>query len=488
MGLKNHVIKGISYSPVPLKTLEVLGNDDFMSANASVLWGNDGRRDLVVMKALGANAVRLYGNDPTEQHGPFLDEAKAQGLEVILGMSDYPYVQMDGNCMAASAFDCFVQIRKQYVLNLQNGFLAGKMYHTALRAVILMNEPDLKFQPVNEPVHFCKALVSAFDAVLDAEIEAGIVGPRPNFTVTFSFGVCGNCKEKGSHPALGQMVELRNAMKNPLSVGYHPKHDLWAAYQQRFVNSFNTANPASDVRSLFLDHYDAIFPGTPVFIGEYHSPGVPDQRADLEQILHEASNASSMLMGISFFEFQVRYDKGGSELTFGMFGLGDETGKSVQMGHDNFQVRCLAPMSPPLEVRADEINKQCGLVEQGFDYLVQNVWHINLHSIPTATLCCTHCKMAPECLAWSWWQTKECFLKGARPIPSGRVSKPGVISGFPPPRSMTWKESPASSVSARADGKLNALIPSALAKAYGGPGLDSFQLCPATAIVFYLEN
>ena len=66
----------------------------------------------------------------------------------------------------------------------------------------------------------------------------------------------------------------------------------------RITNSFNTNNPATDMKPLFLDDYEAapgrlgawrlyymyvcaeirgqaLFSTTPVFIGEYHAPHVP---------------------------------------------------------------------------------------------------------------------------------------------------------------------------------------------------------------------
>jgi hypothetical protein len=276
------------------------------------------------------------------EHTAFLEEARAQGLHVVAGVSDYPYVQMRGNCQQTD-FDCYEQIKRQYTGNLRRGFLLeNRSYHSALRTVILMNEPDLK---MHDPRNFCKALVSAFDAVLDAEREVGARGRAPNFTVTFSFGVCPKCSELGLKPGLGQMLELQRAMKNPESVGYTQRNDLWYNYMTRFVNSVNTANPYSDIRRLFLDYYDLRFQGTPVFIGEYHSPGYADLARDLKGILEVASDPSTLLVGISFFEFQVRYDKGGSEESFGMFGLdGGRRIASTDIVHRRVTSYCLTPV------------------------------------------------------------------------------------------------------------------------------------------------
>merc|ERR1719382_1461281 len=102
-------------------------------------------------------------------------------------------------------------------------------------------------------------------------------------------------------------------MRYPSLVGYEARNDLWAAYQERFENSVNTANPADGLEVLFLRHYDAIFSGVPVFIGEYHAPSTLDQETDLKAVLRLAADTSNSLKGVSFFEFQARYDKGGSD-------------------------------------------------------------------------------------------------------------------------------------------------------------------------------
>lgn len=337
-------LKSICYAPVPSKGSSTpFDNDDFMSPNTSALWGPQGRHDLRIIKKLGANAVRLYGNDLSVDHRSFLEEAHRLGLSVIAGISDYPYVQMEGSCIA-SKMNCYQQIKDAYASNLRNGFLLpNKSYHPALSTVVVMNEPDLKFVPVMQPKVFCRGMISALDAVVDAEKEAGVVGPRPNLTVTFSFGVCEACSRFRNHPAVAQMDELRRAMHKPQLVSYSPKNNLSVVYESRFTNSFNTANPVADLKRMFLDTYDEHFRGVPVFLGEYHSPHVADQAADLEGALQVAADPSTMLMGLSFFEFQVRYDKGGSEMDFGMFELGREAISKVDVGSGSYTAWCLEP-------------------------------------------------------------------------------------------------------------------------------------------------
>jgi len=143
---------------------------------------------------------------------------------------------------------------------------------------------------------------------------------------------------------MGQMLALREAMRNPKSVGYHARNDLWEAYLARFTNSVNTENRAEEFRENFLNRYDALFQGTPFFIGEYHAPPFA-QGKDLQRIVNMSQNTSSLLLGLAFFEFQVRYDKGGAgEMSFGMFGLGDHELGSFYILTKNMTVYCLKPV------------------------------------------------------------------------------------------------------------------------------------------------
>jgi len=88
-----------------------------------------------------------------------------------------------------------------------------------------------------------------------------------------------------------------------------------------------------------------------------------EQQDDLQLILAMARDPANLLLGISFFEFQVRYDKGGSEMAFGLFGLGDHSYGSISIKNSTFPVWCLAPMSKNEDV------EQCGLVEGGVNYV-----------------------------------------------------------------------------------------------------------------------
>ena len=67
------------------------------------------------------------------------------------------------------------------------------------------------------------------------------------------------------------MAQLDDAMRHPEKYGYAPRHNITAAYAARFTHSFNTNNPARDVKVQFLDFYEKVFPTMPVYIAEYHS-------------------------------------------------------------------------------------------------------------------------------------------------------------------------------------------------------------------------
>jgi len=349
---QRELIRGVSYGPVPLKSVDgasSLPADDWFCDEAVPMWGLAGRRDLRVMSRMGANMVRLYGNNPAYDHTNFLDEAAQEGLSVAPGMSDYPFYQMNpGSCLSATNFNCFSQVKPFYLQNLRNGFLtADKTYHPALRYMNILNEPDLKMPSDTDtggsegPVKMARSLISAFDGMLEAEKEAGVTGPLINFTATFSYAICASCGGFAGKPALGQMWVLDDAMRNPGKYGYTPVNDITAAYEMRFTHSFNTQNPATDLQHQFLDDYTAHFPMTPVYIGEYHRVHA-NQTEDLDLILSLAK-ANPLFLGISFFEYQVAYWKTGSEMDFGMFGLGDAVLASMPYFGKNFSIYCLTP-------------------------------------------------------------------------------------------------------------------------------------------------
>eukprot|EP00933_Yihiella_yeosuensis_P033607 TRINITY_DN27276_c0_g1_i1.p1 TRINITY_DN27276_c0_g1~~TRINITY_DN27276_c0_g1_i1.p1 ORF type:complete len:747 (+),score=124.94 TRINITY_DN27276_c0_g1_i1:153-2393(+) len=345
---------GIAYAPVPLKLSgTAIQDDDFMSEDAKPLWGMIGRDDLSTIRSLGASAVRLYGNNEEKDHTNFLDEAQARGLKVIPGISDYPYTQkVPGNCNATGG-NCFANIKASYLKNLKRGFLtSNREYHKALAHIIVMNEPDLKMgvkaaqaSTEHNPMQFALAMISAVDGMLEAEKEANVTGELVNFTVTFSFTSCTECKAPAAvtSPAMSQMLVLKEAFMNPQEFNYAPVNDLKAFYSTRFLNSFNTQNDVNSVKKLFISTYPTNFPSTPYFIEEYHDPNSVDISKDIAEMRSiSLLYSGTLFLGFSFFEFQKRSDKLKlNEERFGMFELGKYRITTVTLGKQQYPVWCL---------------------------------------------------------------------------------------------------------------------------------------------------
>lgn len=330
------IMKGISYGVSPDEGKLV--NDDMFRDETAAQWGPEGRNDLGLMAELGANSVRLYGNDPQFSHQSFLDEAGKLHLGVIPGISDYPYVQSQENCAYNNDFNCHDAIKESYLQNLNGGFAQNGTYHPAMQMMISVNEPDLKLG--SSPKLWAKAVISGIDGMLSAELEAGIVNSTMPITTTVSFSICSDCKRFNKKPGLGQMWTLRDAMRHPSKYGYEPKNNLAKFYKTRFVNSFNTGNPSNEVQEMFLNTYSKVFPLKHVFIAEYHCPSESTVK-DLTGILKIAQN-STELLGVSFFEWMNRHDEGG-HTDWGIFELGKTVLTQMTLNGVSYDVKCLRP-------------------------------------------------------------------------------------------------------------------------------------------------
>eukprot|EP00928_Gymnodinium_smaydae_P035415 TRINITY_DN24929_c0_g4_i1.p1 TRINITY_DN24929_c0_g4~~TRINITY_DN24929_c0_g4_i1.p1 ORF type:complete len:962 (+),score=149.67 TRINITY_DN24929_c0_g4_i1:88-2886(+) len=367
--------KGMCYTPLPRKGFVTDGiksgnfQDDYMSEDATPLWGRIGRDDLSTIRDMGANKVRMYGNNPDNDHRSFLDAAGANGLTVVAGISNFPYSQMKGNCNELDN-NCFNVIKQSYAENLKKGFAVGGRYHPALDHLIVINEPELILgnggSPAadkayaTKPDYWVKGVISAIDGILQAEQEHGITGYLIPLTPTVTFGPCNFCigqsqnasDVKNTRPALGQMLQLADGLLNPKKYGYEPKSNLTDFYYTRLLMSCNTNNLAEEVKAMFLDYYEKEFPHMPLVFEEYHSWRAADkngrwgyaaQKKDLTTMLNYASK-SKVLKGFNFFEFQVSFDKMEDTYTesfFGIFGLGDYSIMDMDFFHHWTSVRCL---------------------------------------------------------------------------------------------------------------------------------------------------
>jgi len=369
-------IIGVCYGPFPAKHLvkNAAGDllDDFMTEAAKPLWDAYGRDDLQIIKQLGANTVRTYGNNPQYDHSAFLEEADQRGLGVIPGMSDWEYTQAADSCKK-KGFNCYDNIKRAYLEMLQKGFMKRKRYHPSIRHMVVINEPDLKTLDKDgvDPKMFSKLIISAIDGLISAEKEAGVKGALIPITATFSYAMCPKCPRNTAQqivPGLSQMLELRRAFYDPQYYGYQPVNDIKAFYESRWMNSFNSQNSASELQLQFFTPYQVEFPTTKVAIEEFHSWQPPKDQMNEVRTMKAMADASPVLIGFSFFEFQVRYDKMDSERNFGLFGLGDYLISNLKYFDYTYDVWCLTPATNPYNGRPLPLEFSEAVGGEGVDF------------------------------------------------------------------------------------------------------------------------
>lgn len=71
---------GVNYYPRPNAGSLDMNNFDFFTSNYSHMW----QRDLPKFTALGANSIRLYAVDPTQDHDAFMCALQAEGIYVMV--------------------------------------------------------------------------------------------------------------------------------------------------------------------------------------------------------------------------------------------------------------------------------------------------------------------------------------------------------------------------------------------------------------------
>eukprot|EP00437_Effrenium_voratum_P023059 CAMPEP_0181413742 /NCGR_PEP_ID=MMETSP1110-20121109/9134_1 /TAXON_ID=174948 /ORGANISM="Symbiodinium sp., Strain CCMP421" /LENGTH=463 /DNA_ID=CAMNT_0023536575 /DNA_START=48 /DNA_END=1439 /DNA_ORIENTATION=- len=326
-------LRGIAYAALPCTADDAckkqLPSEDMMQQGYKAQWGASGRNDLGIIKQLGANAVRLYhsmGKGPATDHSGFLDEALKQGLNVL------PGIDSDLGIYNCTEFDCYETVKKVVKTGFSLGFAKGKNWHPAVHTVIIMNEPDF-FEndpkcPGKAPWCRVKAVLSGLDGLLAAEREAGILPGRVNLTTTWSFqstdSIDGKCKKC---PGYFGFQDMLAAVDDPSIAKYKPRtpvKDLAAAFDKRWINGLNVQAPWSFVHDTISKNYGP-FGNRPWFIGEFGALSQPHSAIQSDiQAMAELANSSDPFVGATIFQFQTAYWKGGSEMSFGLFGLGKE--------------------------------------------------------------------------------------------------------------------------------------------------------------------
>mmetsp|Transcript_57831 Transcript_57831/g.108364 ORF Transcript_57831/g.108364 Transcript_57831/m.108364 type:complete len:491 (-) Transcript_57831:384-1856(-) len=305
-----------------------LPSEDMLQEGYSMQWGAEGRNDLGRMKALGANAVRLYhslGLDSEGSHQGFLDRARDLQLNVMPGYDS-------SESKACDDFDCFDGWKSATLKGFAQGFAMDGQWHPAVSALILLNEPDF-FE--HDPLckgrgAFCRvrAVLSAFDGVLAAEEEAKVEPGRVKLTVTWSFAMRTSIDNVVQGPGTFGFQDMVAVVKDPSLVDYTPRTALdkiQSEFAKRWVHGLNTQAPWTFVSDFVSQHYRKYgFGDLPWFIGEYGANGQPEDViiSDLKSMDRQAED-NSLFLGAAFFQFQTAYSKGGSELNFGLYSLGN---------------------------------------------------------------------------------------------------------------------------------------------------------------------
>lgn len=351
--LKN--MKGICYGAIPCSPSAPCNGlappADMVQAGYAMQWGPKGRDDLGMMRALGANTVRLYhsiGLETDHDHTAFLDYADKLGMHVL------PGVHTD-NTLQCTDLDCYEVWKSAVAKSLKAGYASNGTWHKAVAIVILLNEPDFIN---NNPACTgggdwcrCKVALSAMDGFLAAEKEANI-SSTVNMTITWSFAQRKSVDGKVTGPGVFGFQDMVAIIADPSLAHYTPRTsqaELAEAFRTRWTHSVNNAAPYGVIKG-DVDAVYKQFEPHPWFIGEHGDDHQPREiiSGDLNQSAKDA-DAGGYYMGLSVFQFQQSYSKGlGTELDFGLFSLGtkkigvtgDVFGKSP--GKSTWPVYCLS--------------------------------------------------------------------------------------------------------------------------------------------------
>jgi len=332
--------RGICYAPLPCLSSVCGAPENMAQEGYKPQWGAAGRDDLGIMKRMGANIIRLYHPIGERSHQPnsaaFLDASENAGLKVFGAVHQYL------SCTADD--DCYESWFKAVHDGLATGFAKGGAWHPAVWAINMINEVDAHV-PFTQPARQVKRIISAVDALLAAEKEASVDG-SVNLTSCFTTAIA---------PPLGGgpwtvyhgFSSIEDWLQNSSLVQYKPRSgslaDLARAIDKRWVHCVNAQIPwEGGLKGMIADNYAPMLP-RPWFIGEMGFNGAHSSSIESElKAMHAYAEEGNGFLGTFFFQFQTAYFKWGSELNFGMFGLGaSEVGDSCSLEGKEFPVHCL---------------------------------------------------------------------------------------------------------------------------------------------------
>mmetsp|Transcript_52023 Transcript_52023/g.131499 ORF Transcript_52023/g.131499 Transcript_52023/m.131499 type:complete len:458 (+) Transcript_52023:51-1424(+) len=324
-------LRGICYQAPPGRSLgPQLPGLDMMQAGYEAQWGPRGRDDLGMIRTLGANAVRLYhsaGSEADTDHQPFLDRAHELGLHVLLGF------HTQNLC---PNFNCFEHWHRAAARGFAAGLAKNGSWHPAIKAVVLMDEPDLlnlmdeDGTPVNctgaQARCRTRAVLSSLDGFLSAEKEANLDGSNISLTVAWSFTPRDSIDGQFTSSYVYGFQDTVVGVKSPLRVArYLPQNRaaVRKAFKSRWVHSVNVPAQWSFAKEMIADQY-APFKSHPWFIAQFtpKTDNSQDLASDLRAIEAETKNSSSQLLGVALNTFQKDYQRD-QPSEQGLFGLGE---------------------------------------------------------------------------------------------------------------------------------------------------------------------
>jgi hypothetical protein len=303
-------IKGISYQPSPSDDCQLQTQNngtppcstplngynptyydtDFYNTDFALLWGpgaaaTPGRNDLATMKAQGINFLHLYNWNAQRDHGSFLDAVQAQGMQIMVPVSNYTACLIVGGCQgvgAGSYQNAYNNIAAIFEQVYPNG---GNKPHPAIGAWGIFNEYDYNnIDPAN--------VAFTIQAILQMEAVAGVAtADRLPFMVPASNAVNSNSQfawfqtaqalyqaspnanssiPPGVLANIAVSFTLQNAQANGttvyggVTVGAVPAN-FWTTRYIATVNPF-TSGPTINAYITSPNQFQSAFPNAPVAI------------------------------------------------------------------------------------------------------------------------------------------------------------------------------------------------------------------------------
>jgi hypothetical protein len=341
-----------------------MAQDGFMSQ-----WGLSGRDDLGIMSRMGANYIRLYHpvgvpitpdplakdySGPQPDHTNFLDAAKANDLQVFGAVHQYIPCPDD---------DCFGNWAGAVHEGLNKGFAQNGSWHSAVWAVNMINEVDaiVNFEAAEKQV---KRIISSVDGLLYAEKMFGVNG-TVNLTSCFTTALA-TPLGGGAATIYHGFSSVEAWIKNTSLVDYTPRsvgssQDLAEEIDRRWIHCMNAQMPwKNGLDGMVANQYEQFMP-RPWIVGEMGWNGGHHDAIEQEvQMMNNFSKQEKGFLGSFVFQFQTAYEKTGSELNFGLFGLGEkDLDITADVGGKSYPVQCLTSKLYAFEQNSSACKSDC---------------------------------------------------------------------------------------------------------------------------------